>query len=407
MNEYGTLPGGSLASIKPFELHIPEQQIIDFKQLLKLTPLASATYENQQEDRRYGVTRKWLGEAKEYWLNQFDWRNCEKHINSFPNFKAEIVDDNGDTFQIHFAALFSKKNDAVPIAFFHGWPGSFLEFLPMMDVIRKKYPASSLPYHIVVPSLVGYTLSSGPPLDKTFTSKDIARIMDKLMKMLGFGSGYVAQGGDIGSGVTRILATGYESCKAVHLNFCPADYQNMPFDKINNAEKEALQRRKEWSPYGTAYAMEHGTRPATIGFALAANPLSLLSWIGEKFLEWTDEDPSLDTILEAISLYWFTETFPRCIYPYRERWGRKEPEDHESGAKSRWGGYIDKPFGFSWFPYELIPTPKVLAAKTGNMVWHRQHTKGGHFAALERPVDFAQDMEDFVATVLPMITISK
>ena len=316
----------------------------------------------------------------------------------------------GEVYSVHFAALFSKRKDAVPIAFFHGWPGSFLEFLGMMDVMRNKYKPEDLPYHIVVPSLVGYTLSSGPPLNKNFTTPDLSRVNDKLMKELGFGDGYVAQGGDVGSGVTRILAMGHDSCKAAHVNMYMSQLAGgLPLDQMTDIEKEALARRKTWGETGTAYANEHGSRPSTIGLALSTNPLALLSWIGEKFLEWTDTDPSLDTILEAISLYWFTETFPRCIYPYRERWGSKEyksKEGEKSGGADRFPA-VTKPFGYSFFPYELLPTPVALVAKTSNLVWHRRHTSGGHFAALEKPKEFAQDIEDFVATAWPLTKGSK
>lgn len=285
--------------------------------------------------------------------------------------------------------------------------GSFLEFLPMLDVMKKKYTAEDLPYHLVVPSLIGYTLSSAPPTDKTFKTRDIARIMDKLLTSLGFAGGYVAQGGDIGSGVARILGANFPSCKAAHVNMCsiggsPTD---VPEGSINEAEMAAMKRGGTWVEHGTAYAKEHGTRPATIGFVLASSPLALLAWVGEKFLEWTDEDPSRDTILEAVSLYWFTETFPRCIFPYREWWGQKEEPSLDTERK--WETYVNKPFGYSWFPKELFPAPKAMAAKVGNLVWHRQHTKGGHFAALERPVEFAQDVEDFVATAWSMAEKSK
>ena len=123
MPGFDALPSGVVSKPKPFELHVPDQDLEDFKQLLKLSPIASVTFENQQEDRRFGVTRKWLSDAKEHWLTKFDWREHEKYINSFSNFKTPITDDDGTTHDIHFVALFSKKSDAIPIAFFHGWPG--------------------------------------------------------------------------------------------------------------------------------------------------------------------------------------------------------------------------------------------------------------------------------------------
>lgn len=118
---------------------------------------------------------------------------------------------------IHFVGLFSKKADAIPIVLLHGWPGSFLEFLPLLSLLKDKYSPEELPYHLVVPSLPGFTLSSGPPLDRDFTGQDTARVINQVMVNLGFEGGYVAQGGDIGSRIGRIMAVDYDACKGMSL----------------------------------------------------------------------------------------------------------------------------------------------------------------------------------------------
>lgn len=131
----------------------------------------------------------------------------------------------------------------------------------------------------------------------------------------------------------------------------------------------------------SAYALEHGTRTSTIGHALSASPLALLAWIGEKFLEWSDEDPALDTILESVSLYWFTHTFPRCIYPYRGLTGDDErPRIGKMKGMGRKMTYVAKPSGYSFFPKELMPIPVSWVATTANLVHSKVHTSGGHFA---------------------------
>lgn len=232
--------------------------------------------------------------------------------------------------------------------------GSFLEFLPILDMFRKEYTPSTLPYHLIVPSLPGYTFSSGPPLDRNFTTTDIARVLDQLMKDLGFENGYVAQGGDIGSRIARGLAVDHESCKgkcspflsfmypvisdcfqAVHLNVCfMGRPEGISDEHLDASEREGIQRMEEFRMMGAGYAIEHGTRPSTIGHVLATNPVALLAWyvdhlignerfahhsrIGEKWLEWVDEALSSEHILESITLYWLTETFPRSIYTYRQ-----------------------------------------------------------------------------------------
>lgn len=129
-----------------------------------------------------------------------------------------MTDDDNSTFTIHFVALFSTNPSAVPIAFFHGWPGSFLEFLPMLELLQKKYPSpDQLPYHIIVPSLPGFAFSDRPPKDRNWTTQDSARLMHKLLEALGFAeTGYAVQGGDIGSYISRSLAAKYDACKAIH-----------------------------------------------------------------------------------------------------------------------------------------------------------------------------------------------
>ncbi|KAH7396477.1 epoxide hydrolase-like protein [Pyrenochaeta sp. MPI-SDFR-AT-0127] len=370
------------SSAKPFLLQVSDQDVSDWRQLLHLSKLGPDTWEGRQEDRRYGVSHKWLSDAKDYWLTKYDWRAQERHINSFPNYQMRIED-----IDLHFVGLFSEKKDAVPIVFMHGWPGSFIEFLPMCELLRKKYPAKDSPYHIVVPSLPGYTLSSGAPADNDWTLEDSARIINQLMLNLGFQK-YIAQGGDVGSFEARIMSQEYDACVAIHLNMMPS--QDQPdLASLNAIEKNALDRAVKWRATGSAYAQEHGTRPSTIGHVLSSNPLALLAWIGEKFLEWTDEDPSLDSILTNVSLYWFTQSFPRSIYPYRQLFGT-------SGTKFE---YLKKPTGFSFYPYELFPGIKHVLEKNCNLVFYRQHEHGGHFAALEMPQELWDDVEEFVGKV--------
>ncbi|CAF3994402.1 unnamed protein product [Adineta steineri] len=391
---FTNLPRSATVQPTPFKVSIPQSNLDELKTLIQLSKVAPLTYEGSQEDRKYGVTNKWIREAKEKWEKDFDWRKHEAHINSFPHYIAPVVDDDGKEYKIHFVALFSDKSDAVPLVLLHGWPGSFIEFLPMLTLLSDGHTPSTLPYHLIVPSLPGYTFSSNPPLDKDFRIEDIARIINRLVIGLGFEQGYVVQGGDIGSKVARVMAAEHASCK---VNFCimpePSGVDNTT---LNELDREGLRRAAEFMSTGSAYALEHATRTSTIGHVLASNPIALLAWIGEKFLEWTDEDLPLDTILESVTLYWVTETLPRALYPYRQLLTPGNIGAHEN---PKW--YIKKPFGFSWFPKEITPVPQSWAATTGNLVFFRQHTKGGHFAALERPDVLAKDIKDFIEQVWP------
>lgn len=219
-NGFDSVPAGAIAKAEAFQLHVSDSELSDFKTLLKLSKVGPETYENSTRTREngtyFGVTREWVSNAKETWLNKFDWREHEAYINSFPNFKVDIRDEASGPLNVHFAALFSKKKDAVPVIFMHGWPGSFLEFLPMLELLRTKYTAETLPFHAVIPSLPGYGLSSGPPTDRNFTPTDAARVLNQLMIDLGFGGGYVAQGGDVGYFLARKMSVAHDECKAFH-----------------------------------------------------------------------------------------------------------------------------------------------------------------------------------------------
>lgn len=198
------------SSAKPFTLSVSDKDLSEFRQLLQLSKIGPKTFENQQTETDFGVTYKWLSEAKDYWLNTFDWRAQEKHINSFDNFRMQI-----DGLDIHFIGHFSEKKDAIPIIFMHGWPGSFSEFIPMLDLVSKKWSKKDLPYHIIVPSLPGYTLSAETqPIDRSWTMEDTVEIMHKLMTNLGFEK-YLAQGGDVGSFIARGLSQ-KSACAGIH-----------------------------------------------------------------------------------------------------------------------------------------------------------------------------------------------
>jgi pimeloyl-ACP methyl ester carboxylesterase len=333
-------------------------------------------------------------------LTNLHRRKTESHINSFPNYKSNVTDSDGKIYPIHFTALFSSNPSAIPLALFHGWPGSILEFLELLNLLRDKYTPETLPYHVIVPSLPGFGLSTDaqPPIDanRSWKYEDIARIMHKMLIGLGFGeSGYVVQGGDIGSSVARSMAVAYPECRACHLNLnFMGEPSGVSSSSYSAAEKEGLKRMEGFKSTGNAYGRMHATRPSTIGLALSTSPLALLSWISEKFLAWSDIDPPLPTILSSVSLYWFTHCFPSAIYTYKEDFESTDPGFFH-GQQSM---YIHKPFGFSWFPKELAPVPRSWVEGTGDLVFWKshEHEGGGHFAAMERPRELLGDLEGFV-----------
>ncbi|KAL9112013.1 MAG: hypothetical protein Q9227_003633 [Pyrenula ochraceoflavens] len=176
---------------------------------------------------------------------------------------------------------------------------------------------------------------------------------------------------------------------------------------ISEMEKKGLERANDFKKLGTSYAIQQATRPSTIGFALQSSPVALLAWIGEKFLTWTDDSPSIPTILESVSIYWFTGCAATCMWPQRQIYTPGVPGVHENPAWRIPGG---KPLGYSWFPREVAPIPRAWVATTvappagkegeGELFFHRAHSKGGHFAALERPVELLEDVEEFVGLIV-------
>ncbi|KAK3192431.1 hypothetical protein K4F52_001644 [Lecanicillium sp. MT-2017a] len=405
MSDYSKLPPNVALDVQPFKARVSDAKLQHFRQLLGLSPIAPPVYENTSVGRTYGITRDWLEKAKNAWLHDFDWRRQEARINSFPNYKATVLHADGSPIDIQFLGLFSERADAVPIVFLHGWPGSICEFLDVLDLLKERYSARELPYHVVVPSLPGYAFSSGPPIDKDYGIDKAAEAINSLMLGLGFGSGYLAQGGDLGSFVSRYLAMTYGACKGMHVNMMgiPSDIS----EPMDEAERSALQKATEAIDTGYAFALEQGTRPATIGHVLSSSPLALLSWVAEKILAWTDEDPPLEKILESVTLYWLTDTMPRCMYHNRALGNANDdPKMARISVAASFNAiklpYVEKPCGYSLFAREIVPVPQSWAAQSCNLVSFNKHARGGHFAAMERPQELLDDVEEYVKKAWPM-----
>ncbi|KAK0546345.1 hypothetical protein OC861_005310 [Tilletia horrida] len=165
---------------------------------------------------------------------------------------------------------------------------------------------------------------------------------------------------------------------------------------LTNRESNNIERGLTFQTSGSAYAAMHGTRPSTLGLVCASSPLALLAWIGEKFYAWTDEDPSESEVLTSLTLWWLTDTMGRSLYPYRNR--------PPLGVQTVIGlpeNYIRVPTGHSDFPKEIIPSPRAWIEGTCNLKWYRVHSSGGHFAAMEKPDDFVQDLRECFASIYP------
>jgi pimeloyl-ACP methyl ester carboxylesterase len=288
-----------------------------------------------------------------------------------------VSDDDSTPYNIHFLGLFSSNPSAVPLLFLHGWPGSIVEFLPLLLKLRSQYNSSgpaSLPYHIIVPHFVGFGFSDPPPIDREFTHVDNARLVSKLMHILGFGkTGYVVQGGDLGAATAPVVASIDPACKLVHvnqLNMLPPPGFNVEADigagKYAADEVESLMNTAEFVKTGTAFIQLDGTRPATAGYIIGSSPISLLAWIGEKMIRWTDKSPDTDLILTNLSVYWFSGCYPASIYCHREAVAESAP------LMDGWK-LVNVPLGYSWFKKEIMNPPKAWIDHTKKVTWYRKH----------------------------------
>ncbi|EED23524.1 epoxide hydrolase, putative [Talaromyces stipitatus ATCC 10500] len=407
--EFGHPPPTIRVKQQACKIDIPPTEITDLQNLVSKARLGPVTFENSQPEvtKEFGLTRSWMSKAIQAWSSEstFNWNKIQDNINSIPQF-ISTVNHNNHSYSIHYMALWSLRADATPLVCIHGWPGCFIEYLAVAKLLQSKYTPDTLPYHFIVPSLPGYTFSSGPPADSNgdFSTYDVSCIFRSLfIDQLGFDQkGYIVAGGDIGSRVCRALAVDDEHCKGIHLTFCfDFDMRNFPRQGLKDNELRDIEAIETFVTAGAAYAQMHATRSATIGFVLSSNPVALLAWIAEKFLEWTDLTPDMETILTFMTLYWVTDTFSRSIYPYRHDFVPSEDVPcHGDGA--RWLIPRSKVFGFSHFPKEILPVPKAWVERTAvaeEVTFWREHEQGGHFAGVEVPGDLLEDLQEFVEHV--------
>ncbi|ASR00719.1 epoxide hydrolase [Streptomyces sp. 11-1-2] len=363
-------------SVTPFRIDIPDSALEDLKDRLHRVRLAGR---ETVPDSSQGVQRERLEELLDYWATGYDWRKLERRLNELGQFRTTI-----DGLGIHFMHVRSPRPDATPLLLLHGWPGSFLEFLKTVG------PLTDHSFHLIIPSMPGYGFSDQP----TSTGWDpdrIARAYGVLMQRLGYDS-YLAQGGDWGGVVaTRMGAQRPAGLRAIHVNF-PEFLAAPPVgDDPTPEEKAALEQGSRFLTVHSGYHVLQRTRPQTIGYALTDSPTGQAAWIYEKFLDWARPDAlTSDEILDHISLYWFTGTGASAARLYWE-YARQPLTLTE----------LDLPVGVSVFPDELTRTPRIWAERAYHDLryFNDDIPAGGHFAALEQPELFVEEIRKFARTV--------
>jgi pimeloyl-ACP methyl ester carboxylesterase len=390
------------AAIGPFHVDVPEERIDDLRRRIAATRWPD---KELVADRSQGVQLAATQELARYWLDEYDFGRVETRLNALPQFVTQI-----DGVDVHFIHVRSQHADALPLIMTHGWPGSVIEQIdtvgPLTDPTAHGGTAEDA-FHLVLPSLPGYGYSSRPA-ELGWNLARVARAWAELMKRLGY-TRYVAQGGDVGAGVTDAMAhLGPEGLIGIHTNLLvPAlnDPAALPAD--GEQERAALAAIKTFQTSGNGYFVEQATRPQTIGYALLDSPISLAAWMIDHDTDayykiaaaFTEDKPSgnltRDHILDNITLYWLTGTGASAARSYWEAYGPDAP-----GAGEALPSGVRIPVAFTTFPGEIWRTPRSWVEKSySNVVYFNEVGKGGHFAAWEEPELFSEELRGAFASV--------
>jgi pimeloyl-ACP methyl ester carboxylesterase len=381
-------------TIRPFEVHVPEEALLELRR--RLAPTRWPTRE-LVGDRSQGVQLATMQALARYWATDHDWRRCEAKLNALPQYRTEI-----DGVDIHFLHVRSPHPDALPLVMTHGWPGSVVELLetvgPLTDPVAYGGRAEDA-FDLVLPSLPGYGFSSEP----TETGWDVARVgraWAELMRRLGY-SRYVAQGGDVGAGVTDAMGRqAPEGLLGIHINLLVTAL-GVPQTAETDQERAALEAIATFRADGYGYFLEQATRPQTIGYALQDSPAALAAWMLDHDTDsyykisraFVDGQPTgnltRDHVLDNITLYWLTGTGTSAARSYWDSYGVAASQ----AAASQVPPPVSVPVGFTTVPGEIWRTSRRWAEQSyPTLAYFNEVDKGGHFAAWEEPDVFAGEV---------------
>lgn len=385
-------------AIRPFRVDVPEEQITELRRRLAATRWPAREL---VDDRTQGVQLTTLQALARYWATDHDWRRLEQRLNALPQFETRI-----DGVDVHYIHVRSPHPDALPLVMTHGWPGSVVELLdsigPLTDPPAHGGSAADA-FDVVLPSLPGYGFSSEP----TELGWDVGRVgaaWAELMRRLGY-SRYVAQGGDVGAGVTDAMGRqAPEGLIGVHTNLLVTALGALDSLPVTtDDERAALAAVRTFLATGSAYFQEQSTRPQTIGYGLLDSPVALAAWMidhdtdsYEKITQaFVDGRPAgnltRDAVLDNITLYWLTGTGASAARSYWENYGADAPA--AAAAAGQAPPPVSVPFAFSTFPGEIWRTPRSWAeASYPTLSYFNAVDRGGHFAAWEEPELFASEV---------------
>ena len=369
--------------VAAFTYHAPQNALDDLKLRLAQTHWPERETTNDWSE---GVPLEKMHALIDYWQTGYDWRRCEMELNRFPQFRAKL-----DGLGIHFIHVRSKNPKALPIILTHGWPSTVLLFRdviePLTDPTAHGGKAEDA-FDVVIPSLPGFAFSD-KPAEPGWNAKRTAQAWATLMLRLGY-KRYVAQGGDWGAFITTAMAQQRTpGLVAIHLNFPQVIPDHLP-DKLSPDQQRAMEVLNRFRSEGSGYFTMQATRPQTIGYALMDSPAGQAAWIYDIYNAATGNigDPekaiSRDKILDEITLYWLTGTAASSARFYYEQ--------RALLGKSNNPGRVDLPVGVSLFPHDL-PAPRSWAKEVyPNLFYWHELDQGGHFASLEKPELFVEEL---------------
>ncbi|MFN5244259.1 MAG: epoxide hydrolase family protein [Novosphingobium sp.] len=367
-----------MSAIRPFIVDVPQSELDDLKARIDLTRWPEKEPVN---DWSQGTPLAVLQDLIAYWRNDYDWRRCEARLNALGQFMTEI-----DGVDIHFLHVRSPRADAMPVVMTHGWPGSVIEFMGVIEQLTNPADPAAPAFHLVLPSLPGYGFSGKPSVTGWGVEK-IGRAWGELMARLGYAK-WFAQGGDWGSVVTTAIGVQQVAgCIGIHLNMPIARPTEEDLANPTPAELKALGALKHYQDWDSGYSKQQSTRPQTVGYGLVDSPAGLAGWILEKIWAWTDNQGSpwdalsRDQVLDNIMLYWLPRNGASSARLYWESFGSFAAQE------------INIPVAASAFPREVLPTPRKWAERNYRKLVHwGEMERGGHFAAWEQPDDFVREL---------------
>lgn len=375
-----TTPLGDTREVVPFELDIPADQVADLHERLRRVRLPEP---EPVEDWSQGIPAATVAELCRTWLEEHDVAALSDELNRRGQYRTVI-----DGLGFHFLHARSPRSDAQPLIITHGWPGSVVEILDVIDALTDPPEASDPAFHVVAPSLPGFGFSDKPSTTG-WTVDHIADAWVELMDRLGYPR-FLAQGGDWGAMVTTQLGVRHPDRVAmIHTTMPLVERpEGARTEDLPELEQRWLAEAREFREVGGGYSGQQRTRPQTLGYGLVDSPAGQLAWIAEKFGVWTFGGPTLERsiprgrLLDNVAVYWFGASGASSARIYWESFGgvdRASP--------------VTVPSAVSMFPAEMAKMPRswVEARYTDLRRWSVLD-RGGHFASLEEPELFVAEL---------------